>query len=384
MKTILIIEDTLEMRENITEILQLAPYQVVQAANGKEGVELARETCPDLILCDIMMPDLDGFGVLHILDKDPILADVPFIFLTAKAEPADFRFGMNLGADDYLTKPFNALTLLNTVELRLRKSERRQPVSASTPTGLDKLTQAILNQEDAHQALCENYPTTHYNRKHRLFTTDSWPTALYFISRGKVKLFKTDAAGNEYITALLGTGDFAGYHALLEETAYSETAEVIDNAEVCTIPKADFLALIHHNHEVANQIIRVVAGDVAEHRERLLKLAHQSVRRRVAEALLMVQLKFYAVEDPTQAQAGNPLPLGSQSGLSRPANGSGKPSPNTSLPMTLSRENWSHLVGASAETVIRVLSDFRAEGLISLSASQITLLDIDKLTRLKH
>ena len=379
MKTILVIEDTLEMRENITEILQLAPYQVVQAANGKEGVEVAREICPDLILCDIMMPDLDGFGVLHILDKVPVLADVPFIFLTAKAEPTDFRFGMNLGADDYLTKPFDALTLLNTVELRLRKSKHGQPVSASTPVGLERLMQAILNQEDAHQALCENYSTTHYNRKHRLFTTDSWPTALYFISRGKVKLSKTDSAGNEYITALLGAGDFAGYHALLEEGAYSETAEVLDDAEVCTIPKADFLALLYHNQEVANQVIRVIAGDVAEHRERLLKLAHQSVRRRVAEALLMVQLKFYAAEDPTPA--GHPLPAGSPP---RPSRTSGSPSPNTSLPMTLSRENWSHLVGASAETVIRVLSDFRAEGLISLSASQITLLDIDKLTRLKH
>lgn len=97
MKTILVIEDIKGVRENITEILHLAPYEVVQAANGKEGVEMARQTQPDLILCDIMMPELDGYGVLHIPGNDPDLANIPFLFLSAKIEPGDFRFGMNMG-----------------------------------------------------------------------------------------------------------------------------------------------------------------------------------------------------------------------------------------------------------------------------------------------
>ncbi len=374
MKTILVIEDTPAMRENIVEILQLAPYEVVEAANGKEGIELARQTRPDLILCDIMMPELDGFGVLHIIGKDPALAGVPFIFLTAKAELVDFRFGMNLGADDYLTKPFDDLTLLNAVEVRLHKSERGQPGSpaplATNPDGLDELAQAILSGNNAPQSLCAHYPTTRYNRKHQLFAADSRPTALYFIDRGKVKLFKTDAAGNEYITALLGPGDFVGYLALLEETAHAETAEVLDETEVCAIPKADFLALIYHSQPVAAQFMRVLAGDVAEQQQQLLKLAYQSVRKRVAEALLMMQRKFYPGPEPV-------------AGRRSPADGSG-PAANTSLPMNLSRENLAHLVGASTETVIRVLGDLRAEGLISLSDRQTTLLDINKLARLKH
>lgn len=134
MKTILVIDDTREMRENITEILQLAPYEVLQATNGKEGIELARQTRPDLILCDIMMPELDGFGVLHILAKDPGLADVPFVFLTAKAEPTDFRTGMNLGADDYVSKPFDDLTLLNVVAVRLSKGAGRPTDPSRAPT----------------------------------------------------------------------------------------------------------------------------------------------------------------------------------------------------------------------------------------------------------
>lgn len=365
MKTILVIEDTPEMRENITEILQLAPYDVMEAANGKEGIERARQARPDLILCDIMMPELDGYGVLHILGKDPALADVPFIFLTAKAELADFRFGMNLGADDYLTKPFDDLTLLNAVEVRLRKSERESFGPPPNSVGLDKLAQAILDGEDAHQTLCAHYPTTQYTRKHQLFAAGSSPTVLYFISRGKVKLFKSDAAGNEYITALLGPGDFAGYLALLEDIAYAETAEVLDEAEVCAIPKADFLALVYHSHSVAKQFMRILAGDVAEHQERLLHLAYQSVRKRVAEALLMMQRKFYPQ-------------------LGEPGEAADHRAANTSLPMNLSRENLAQLVGASTETVIRVLSDLRAEGLISLADRQTILLHIDKLARLKH
>lgn len=359
MKTILVIEDTLAMRENIAEILQLAPYEVVQAANGKQGIELARQTRPDLILCDIMMPDLDGFGVLHILGKDPLLADVPFIFLTAKAESADFRFGMNLGADDYLTKPFDDLTLLNTVALRLHKGERRQagPVQDPTSSNLDNLTLAILDQTDLRQSLCDYYPTTHFSRKHRLYTAGNWPTALHFICQGKAKVFQTDIAGNEYITDLRGKNDFMGYQALLTETRYAETAELLDDATVCTIPIADFQALIYHNQAVANQFIKILAVDVAEHHERLLKLAYQPVRKRVAEALLMYQRKYY------------PVPLDEV---------------NISPPMMLSRENWAQLVGASTETVIRILSDLRAEGLIDIVASQISLLDINKLANIKR
>lgn len=369
MKTILVIEDTPEMRENITEILQLAPYEVVAAANGKEGIEQARQTRPDLIICDIMMPELDGFGVLHILGKDPALADVPFIFLTARAELADFRFGMNLGADDYLTKPFDDLTLLNAVELRLHKSERGQVTSPANFAGLNTLTQTILSGKHAPHSLCESYPTTLYNRKHQLFTAGSWPVVLYFINQGKIRVFKTDAIGNEYITGILGPGAFVGYLALFEEKIYSVTAEVLEDAQVCAIPKADFLALIYHHQEVATRFTQILAGDVTEHQERLLKLASQSVRQRVAEALLMFQRKFYS-------RSGEPA--------GGPAEGSDSPAINASLPMNLARETLAHLVGASTETVIRILGDLRAEGLISLSDRQTTLLDIDKLARLKH
>lgn len=120
-KKVLIIEDNNDIRENVVEILELANYEVYEANNGKKGVDLAVKNLPDIILCDIMMPELDGYGVLYMLNKNPETATIPFIFLTAKAERVDLRKGMEMGADDYLTKPFDDMDLLNAIESRLKK-----------------------------------------------------------------------------------------------------------------------------------------------------------------------------------------------------------------------------------------------------------------------
>ncbi|WP_234488619.1 bifunctional diguanylate cyclase/phosphodiesterase [Oxynema sp. CENA135] len=126
MKTILVIEDEEFVRANILEILDSMNFETLGAENGKIGVELAQQHLPDLILCDIKMPELDGYGVLTELRQDPTTATIPFIFLTAKAEVADLRQGMNLGADDYLTKPFRRAELLSAVSVRLEKQAAMQ------------------------------------------------------------------------------------------------------------------------------------------------------------------------------------------------------------------------------------------------------------------
>ncbi len=113
--TILIIEDNLELRENTAEILELAGYEVGLAENGKVGAKKALQLKPNLIICDIMMPELDGYGVLNILSRNPDTSLIPFIFLTAKSELTDIRKGMNLGADDYITKPFDETDLLEAI-----------------------------------------------------------------------------------------------------------------------------------------------------------------------------------------------------------------------------------------------------------------------------
>ncbi len=126
---ILIIEDEPQMRKNLATVLKMEGFQVSTAENGREGVDLAKRELPALILCDVMMPKLDGYGVLAELREDDATARIPFIFLTAKGEKADLRHGMNLGADDYLTKPADIDDLLKAIHTRL---ERRDELAAGS------------------------------------------------------------------------------------------------------------------------------------------------------------------------------------------------------------------------------------------------------------
>ena len=125
MKKILVIEDEPEMRRNITALLRYYDYEPIAAENGRKGLELARREKPDLILCDVMLPELDGHGVLQAMQTDEALVRTPFIFLTARGEKEDVRSGMNLGADDYLTKPVANSDLVRAIETRLRRSEQQ-------------------------------------------------------------------------------------------------------------------------------------------------------------------------------------------------------------------------------------------------------------------
>jgi len=125
MKKILVIEDEPEMRRNLTTILRLEQFHPLAADNGRVGVELARRERPDVILCDVMMPELDGYGVIAALRADPVTVTIPFIFLTAKGEKPDIRTGMNLGADDYLTKPVAKTDLLAAIRSRLDRAAQQ-------------------------------------------------------------------------------------------------------------------------------------------------------------------------------------------------------------------------------------------------------------------
>src|SRR6266496_5932415 len=137
-KTVLIIDDHDDIRENTAEILELAGYKTFTAENGKRGVDIAVKENPAVIICDIMMPELDGYGVLHLLRKNAETQNIPFIFLTAKTERSDIRKGMEMGADDYITKPFDDIELLNAVESRLKKQEIFRADYARTAEGMNE------------------------------------------------------------------------------------------------------------------------------------------------------------------------------------------------------------------------------------------------------
>lgn len=350
MKKILLIEDNFEVRENTAEILDLSGYEVITAENGKVGVRLAQQSIPDLIICDIMMPELDGYGVLRILNQNPKTATIPFIFLTAKAEKSDFRKGMNLGADDYLTKPFQDVELMEIIEIRLKKSEQLNQVFDQNEEGLRTFINEARGIQEL-QALSEDRETRHYRKKDFVFQEGSYPKQIYFINKGKIKICKTNDDGREFVISLHGQGDFIGYLAMLQNSTYLENAIVLEDAEVSMIPRDDFFQLLHNNRDVANRFIKLLASNVLDKEERLLELAYNSVRKRVADALLRLQTRY-------------------------------KEADKKFFTMAVPRDDLASMVGTAKETVIRTLSDFKSEGLIEVHGSKITIKKTAELERM--
>jgi DNA-binding response OmpR family regulator len=348
-KTILLIEDNVEVRENTAEILELANYKVLTAENGKVGVELAKKANPDLVICDIMMPEMDGYGVLFMLGKDPETSGIPFIFLTAKAEKSDVRKGMELGADDYLTKPFDEMALLSAIEVRLRKNEIFKKSFKKNAEGLTEFLNDAKGVEEL-QRLSESRKARTVKKKDIIFHEGDFPYNLYFIVKGKVKTFKMNRDGKEYITGIAKEGDFIGYMDILENTDFTEAAEALEDSEIQTIVRQDFLSLIYSNRDVAAKFIKMLSGDLKEREERMLNLAYNSVRKRTADALVMLQKRYNAEE------TGKAIPV--------------------------SREDLAGIVGTSTESVIRTLSDFKEEKLLSIEGRNITLLNSDKLKKI--
>jgi CheY-like chemotaxis protein len=352
MSRILVIDDNTDIRENTAEILSLAGYETHTAENGKKGIEAAIKQKPNLIICDIMMPELDGYGVLHLLKKNPETENIPFIFLTAKAERNDFRKGMEMGADDYITKPFDDLELLKAVEIRLKKMNILQSQYEAGEKGAGKLMQD-LSGSGIFSPDPEKYGSEPYMKKQVLYSEGKHARFLYFLKSGKIKTFKIHEDGKEYITNLYGSNEYLGYVALLENQPYTDTAEVLENAEVVAIPKDIFLQSVYSDISIASKFIKLITNDVKEKEERLLRLAYDSLRKRVAKALIDVHQKFNKEKkDPALIE--------------------------------ISREDFAQYTGTATESVIRTLSDFKSEKLIEIKEGKIRILNLEKLNNLLY
>ena len=347
---ILLIEDNPDMADNISSILQLARYNVTHAPNGKVGVGLAQQNKPDLILCDVMMPLLDGYGVLHILNKDPETVNIPFIFLTAMADKSDFRVGMNLGADDYITKPFDGVDLLKVVEMRLKKSELLKSSVGNSPGDVSAFFSKARELKD-FQNLSANRPVRSFKKKDLIFREGQTSNDLYFIEKGQVKTYKINYDGKELITGIHKEGDFLGYVPLLEDKPYNENAEVLDEARIAIIPKTDFLTLTYSSKEVAKKFIKMLSNNLEEMENRLLDIAYQSVRQRIAKALMNIHAKL--------GDEKNPI-------------------------ITIARRDISNMVGTATESLNRTLADFKNEGLIEISSEGLKVLNKAGLEKLLH
>jgi len=345
----LIIEDNNDIRENIVEILELASYTVFAADNGKTGVELALKNMPDIILCDIMMPELDGYGVLYMLNKNPQMAAIPFIFLTAKAERVDLRKGMEMGADDYLTKPFDDMELLNAIESRLAKKEKQQIFYSKSLDHLGSIISKNNGLVELKRVISER-KTRLFKKSQVVYYDGDRGNGLFLVISGKVKTVKLAQDGRELMTGMYAKDDYIGIHSLLSNEPFSDTATAVEETVLCLIPKEQLDELLNHHPEVAREFIKLLANDIREKEEQLLQLAYHSVRKRMAETIIR---------------------LSKQNAVSKEG-------------IKISRDDLAAMAGMATETVSRTLSDFKDEGLIEKKGSNIVILNLDKLAKMKN
>lgn len=344
-KTILVIEDQDDVRENIVELLDLSNYKVLDAPNGKAGVKSALEHVPDLILCDIMMPEMDGYEVLYLLMKNPSTSSIPFIFLTAKAEKEDFRKGMNLGADDYITKPFEEMELLGAIERRLTKYD-----GLKNSQNNEQLLQAASKYPNL-ESILENQKTRKFKKKDIIYREGDYASYAYMIRSGKVKTYKINVDGKEFIHDVLTNGAFLGEKALIKDTDRTEFAMAMEETELVLIPRQDFQDLLFQNREVSGRFIKMLSENLVEREKELMDMAYNTVRKRTADALMKLYEKYREENDPVSFK--------------------------------VARADLAGMVGTAPESVIRILSELKQDGLIEIDSSQITVLKPDQISKIK-
>jgi CRP-like cAMP-binding protein len=292
-----------------------------------------------------MMPELDGYSVLHLLGKEVETASIPFIFLTAKSEKSDIRQGMNMGADDFLTKPFQDIDLLNAIECRLKKQDVLKNKYGNTSEEAHFFLKEA-GKDLSLEYLSENYDGQNYKPKELLYREGEHGHYLYLINEGQVKTYMMNEDGKEFITGLFKSGDFFGYKPLLEDRDYNEFAETIKESQIYKIPKADFLSLIHKNIAVAEKFIKMISKNLSNKEEELLQLAYSSVRKRIATKLKEIITE--SSDSYTQ----------------------------------ISRTDLASMIGTAKETLVRTLTEFKEENIIETDGSKITIVDLPKLNTL--
>src|SRR6185312_6428341 len=348
MKKMLLIDDDTAFRSNVAELLGLSHYEVLLAENAKEGVEKATNDRPDLIICDIILPSADGYTVLHSLQHDHLTSGIPFIFVTGITEKEEWRKAMAMGADDYLTKPIDGVELLKAIESCFKKEEnRKKPPATTVAVEVDEGsgTQAFLTEVAQRTVF-------NYRKKQVVYLEGQRPAFVYFVVSGKVKTYRSDPDGKDLITKVHPSGDFFGYPALLEGRNFSDSAQAIEDTSLVQIPRQEIMYWMNSKPAIARLFIQLLSKDAADRGARLLNLAYNSLRKRVANGLLQL------------------------AGADRP----GAASRHEEL--AISRENLANIVGCATESLTRTLSDFKTEKLIDIRSGKISLLDEPRLRNL--
>lgn len=349
MKRVLLIEDDVVLRENTAELLELSNFEVITASNGKFGVDIAKNSPFDIIVCDIMMPELDGYGVLETLAKNEITKYIPFIFLSAKTERKDIRKGMDLGADDYITKPFNEEELISAIESRLAKAAILKDIRDEPKENALTDRTEIRTLNDLKNFFDDNGETSNYTKGDMIYNEGSHSNFIYLIKKGVVKNHKFDEDGKELITSIQKEDDLFGYSSFTQNIPYQESATAIENSELVCISKYKVKDILNNNHKLTLELIQLLTDDLSAIKEQLLQMAYSSVQKKTAATIL----KF--------AEKLNKKPED---------------------PIKISRNDLASVAGVAMETLIRTISRFKKEGLIDIEGRNIKILDLNKLQQI--
>lgn len=349
MINLLLIEDDQSLRENTEELLGLEGYNVVTAANGREGIQIATKNPVDLVICDIMMPELDGYGVLEFLSKHKETQGIPFIFLSAKTEASQIRQGMALGADDYLTKPCAIEDLVAAIESRLARVALLKKASdngASDPRKNDSIATAM---ESLHQLKNYIYDEGHVfnvDKGNAVYVEGKNPRNFFLIIEGVVKTHRMDERGKELITGLHQPDSFLGLHALAHDAVYDETATALEPLKIASISKDTIKEILINNQDITLELLDSVSHKLSEAKNQLLQMAYSSVRRKTALTILEFDQILGMRKDRT---------------------------------IKIARVDLASVAGIAPESLIRTLSQFKQEGLIDIEGRHIKVIDRERL-----
>jgi len=343
MKTILLVEDDTALRENTAELLELSGYRVDTAPNGRIAIDKAKLTPPDLIVCDIMMPEVDGYGVLQALASEENTKHIPFVFLSAKTELKEIRKGMDMGADDYITKPFEEEELLSAIKSRLAKAEiltmHRQslePEDEDLPQNLNQLKNYI----------CDEGREISFKKGENIYEKGDRSNNLYLILEGVVKTHTMDDSAKDLITGLFKADDLLGFTSFEGNIPYSETATAVENTDLVEISKKQIKKILEQSRGLSLELMDLLSDNLEVVKEQLVQMAYSSVRKKTANTIL----QFVEVINPKSGST-----------------------------IRIMRNDLASTAGVATESLIRTLSDFKKQGLIEIEGRDIRILDIEGL-----
>lgn len=346
MKTVLIVEDDMALRENTAELVELSGYNVITAQNGKIGIDKATKELPDIIVCDIMMPEIDGYGVLEALSKDPLTTQIPFIFLSAKTDHTEIRKGMNLGADDYLTKPFEEEELISAIESRLAKAALLVGLSKKTSLTEKTTEDTLKDLNELKNFFDDNGDELSFEKGATIYEEGEHSNKIYLITKGVVKGYKMDEKGKELTTGLYETDSFLGFTSFIDNIPYQESATAVEKTSLCAISKTELKDILKKNKNISIELMELLTGNLSAIKDQLLQMAYSSVRKKTAQTII----QFVKVLNKKPHEA-----------------------------IKISRYDLASVAGIATESLIRTLSSFKKEGHIEIEGRNIKVINLQEL-----